>query len=283
MSEKENEIGLLDLLIIVSENIRLLMLASLGAGLIAWGITSAMPQSYVSRAILVLPASAQALEGVATAMVSPLVLDPLIDSSKLSDGDSIEVARQKLAGQIKPSIGKDGLLRLDVTAATPVQAQLLANAVIDGWLKSAALSEQARTDLLRQLSYAKDELDSTRRLLSSLLHSLAGQKGDGLRKTLMRSDAAATLAALGELEARYSKEVQEITRSLLSRDVVKQPPTLPVESVSPRRGLISALSALIAGMAMVLYALGRQAWRCAARDPQTATKLARLRAALRLR
>lgn len=61
-------------------------------------------------------------------MVSPLVLDPVVQSLSLSAGHTIESARAKLASQIKATVGKDGLLRIDATANTPLEAQKIANA-----------------------------------------------------------------------------------------------------------------------------------------------------------
>jgi hypothetical protein len=99
---------------------------------------------------------------------------------------------------------------------------------------------------------------------------------------LLDQGGGATIVAVGELQARYLSEVLSISRSLkgLSRDIVTQPPTLPTEHVSPKKGLFATLSALAAGFALLLWVFMRQAWRNAVLDPQAAPKLARLRAAL---
>lgn len=211
-------------------------------------------------------------------MVSPLVLDPLIESLKLSEGRPIEVARKKLGDQIKATVGKDGLLRLDVTATTPAQAQALANAVIDSWLKSTLPGEQDRADLEKRLGYARVSLDATRRLLERL----TAEGGASLNKPLTRGEAGTSIVAVGELQARYLSEVLNIPRWLqgLSRDVVKQPPTLPTEPVSPKKSLVAVLSALAAGFVLLLWVFMRQAWRNAAQNPETAEKQARLRLAM---
>lgn len=289
METEENGMSLLDLLVVVAENIKLLILGPLTVGLLVWGLASAMPQSYVSRAILMLPASvhgqmqiqaqAQALERAAVMMVSPLVLDQVIDSLKLPAGPSIEATRQQVGSQIKASAGKDGLLRLEVTGTSPTQAQTLANAVIDGWLKTTIPNETERADLMRRLGYAKDSLDSVHRILSRL-----GDEGSAsLNKSLTRNDGA--VAAQLELKKRYMDEILEIThlQNGLSRDVVKQPPTLPVEPVAPRKGLIALLSALGACLVLLLWVFMRQAWQDAAQDPLRAPKIARLRMALSLK
>ena len=70
--EEENEISLLDLLIVVAENLKLLILGSFAAGLLVLGIAFILPQSYVSQAILSLPTPTPAQAAVM--MVSPVVL-----------------------------------------------------------------------------------------------------------------------------------------------------------------------------------------------------------------
>lgn len=294
---EENEVSLLDLLVVVAENIKLLIFGPLAVGLLALGIAFAVPQSYVSQAILVLPIPAVASNQnqnqnqssafmpspaqAAAMMTSPLVLDPLIESQKQLEGRSIEAARKKLGDQIKATVGKDGLLRLDVTATTPAQAQALANAVIDGWLKSTVPGDQDRADLEKRLGYAKVSLEVTRRLLDRL----AAEGGVSLNKPLTRGEAGTSMVAIGELQARYLSEVMEIPRWLqgLSRDVVKQQPTLPTEPAAPKKSLIAVLSALTTGFVLLLWVFMRQAWRTAAKDPQVAEKQARLRAALGLK
>ncbi|NMM11420.1 MAG: hypothetical protein HHJ16_14250 [Polaromonas sp.] len=115
---EEKEVSLLDLLVVVAENLKLLILGPVLVGLLAIGY--ALPQSLTSQAILALPAPIA--PQAAAMMVSPLVLDPVIQMQNLSKGQSIQGARAELASQIKAAVGKDGLLRLDVTADTPIHA-----------------------------------------------------------------------------------------------------------------------------------------------------------------
>jgi hypothetical protein len=281
--EEENEVSLLDLLVVIAENLKLLILGPLVAGLLALGIAFAVPQSYVSQAILTLPTPTPTPTPTQAAamMVSPLVLDPVIESLNLSGGHPIQVARTALAQQVKAAVGKDGLLRLDVTANTPLEAQAIANAVIDTWLKSTVPSEQDRADMEKRLAWAKASLESVHRLLGNLTAD-----GGALSKPLTRGEAGTSIVAVGELQGRYLSDVLNIPRQLkglLRDDVVKQPPTLPTEPTAPKKGLIAVLSTLATGLALLLWVFMRQAWRNAALDPQAAPKLARLRAALGLK
>lgn len=211
-------------------------------------------------------------------MVSPLVLDPVIQSLSLSAGHTIERARATLASQIKATVGKDGLLRLDTTANTPLEAQKIANAIIDTWLKSTVPGDKDRADLEVRLIQAKVSLESVRRLLDRL----TGEDSAVLNKPLTLGGANTSIVAVGELQARYQADVLSIPRSLqgLARDVVMQPPTLSTEPVAPKKSLIAVLAALGSGFALLLWVFMRQAWKNAALDPETAEKQAKLRAAI---
>ena len=79
---EEKEIGLLDMLLVVAENLKQLILGPLVVGLLALGIGYALPQSFTSQAILALPTTTQA----SAMMVSSLVLDPVIELLNLSKG-----------------------------------------------------------------------------------------------------------------------------------------------------------------------------------------------------
>ena len=267
------EISLLDLLLVIAENIKLLVLGPLLFGLAALAAGYAMPQSFTSQAILT-TAPAQAV----SMMVSPLVLDPVIKSLNLAEGNSIEGARVKLASQIKATLGKDTLLRLDITAASPAEAQKLANLVIEAYFKSTVPGELDRLDLEKKLDYAKTSLAAVRRLLSGIT---AGGSGL-LNKPLTLGEAGTSVVALGELQARYLGDVLSIPRALqgLSRDVLIQPPTLPTVAAAPKKGLIAILAALASGFALLLWVFLRKAWMSTAQDPLGAEKQKRLQAAL---
>jgi hypothetical protein len=272
----ENDVSLLDPLILVAENLGLLILGPLFIGLAALGIGYVLPQSFTSQAILTPPVEIQAQ--AAAIMVSPLVLDSVIESVKLSHSDSMQQARARLERRIKAAAAKDGLLRIDVTANSPAEAQSIANAVIDAWLKSTVPGPQDRADLEKRLAFAKASLESVRRLQDQLITEGAVP----LVKSLTRGEAGASIVAIGELQSRYLGEVLNIPRQLtgLTRDVVKQPPTLPTEPVAPKKSFIVVLSVFGSGVALLLWVFMRQAWKIGEQDPQTAEKQAKLRAAI---
>jgi uncharacterized protein involved in exopolysaccharide biosynthesis len=301
MSDSESEpaqaentaTGAIDRLLVVAENLKLLVLGSIAAGLLAYGICFVVPQSYTSQAILSLPAiplSPSASQQVlpvpqtptqaAAIMVSPLVLDPIIRTFNLSDERDQDVARKKLADKIKATVGKDLLLRLEVTAPSPEQAQKLANAIIDTWLKSTVPGERERGDLEKRLGYLKLSLDS----VTGLIERIAKDGTESLGKPLTRGEAGSSLVALGELQGRYLTEVIAIPRALqgMSRDVVAQPPTLPIEPSWPKKSWIAGFSSLGALALILMCLFGLEALRAAEQEPAAADKLNRLRRAIKL-
>ena len=270
---EENQVSMLDLLLVIAENIKLLLIGPLVIGLLSLLVGFALPQSFTSQAILV-SAPAQA----APMLTSPLVLDPVINTLNWSDEVSIESARLRLASQIKAVMGKDTLLRLDVTADKPEKAQKIANLVIDSYLKTTRPGELDRADLEKRLSYAQNSLASVSKLIERITSDGSGM----LNKPITLGMSGTSVVALGELQARYLGEVLSIPRTLqgLSRDIVVQPPTLPTEAVAPKRGLIALMSVLLSGIALLLWVFARKAWVSTKQDPRTANKQARLRAAM---
>jgi uncharacterized protein involved in exopolysaccharide biosynthesis len=175
-------------------------------------------------------------------------------------------------------MGKDALLRLEVTAKTPAEAQKNANLIIDAYLKSTAPGELDRADMEKRLSYAKTSLESVRKLIERITSNGAGM----LNKPITLGEAGTSVVALGELQARYLGEVLSIPRALqgLSRDAVIQQPTLPTEAVAPKKSLIAILAALAGGFVLLLWVFVRKAWVNTQNDPVVAVKQARVRAAL---
>lgn len=211
-------------------------------------------------------------------MVSPLILDSVVQTQNLYQEKSAQAARAQLTKQIAVTISKDGLLRLQAIANTPAQAQAIANAVIDSWLKSTVPVGHDREDLEKRLAHSQASLESLRSLTPKQTSSGAVR----FERPLIRSEHVTSLLALDELQTRYFSELLDIQRSLqgLSRDVIKQPPTLPTEPVSPKKDLIVALTALGSALFLLLWVFMQQSWKHAAQDPQTAAKQAKLLSAI---
>ena len=285
--------GPLDLLVAVVENLRILVLGVTCAGLLGYGLSFFWPEQFVSQAILALPEATpgvaqngahrvQAFPLVAQAavmMVSQPVLDPVVQSLPPVVGQSAQRARMVLAEQIKVTVGKEGLMRLEVTARAPAEAQAIANAVIDSWLRTTVPTEQYRLEMALRLEHDQRALlviDKTLRQLS--LESPAGASIPGGRLA-----ESGNVVALLQLQSQYLDRTLNLPRLMagVTRDVVKQAPTLPTDAESPRRARVAGVSALVTGLALLVWVCARRGWRNVAPGSGFADNQDRLRAAFR--
>ena len=93
--QAEDEISLLDLLQTIVDNLRLLVIGPLVAGLLAYGVSLVIPKTYESTAIL------KSEQNLAGQMLTASVLDPI--AAKLGYTPKMEAddARDKLQKEIK--------------------------------------------------------------------------------------------------------------------------------------------------------------------------------------
>lgn len=269
--------GILDWVIFLMENIKLLVFGPSIFALVGLGIAFVLPQSYTSSAIISMPnllTAAQMSQQVATIIGSPVVLDPVIDILGLSPGLSRDVARARLASQLKSSVGKDNLLRLEVTAKSPVDAQKIATTVISVWLKSTKPSDQERADLEKRLEYTKTSLATVDKVF---LEMLAGDPKE--RLGMSRKDAGISLVAIAELRDRYLEQILVLPRALegVSPDVVKQLPTLPTMAAKPKK-LMVVIAFTAVGVVLSLLLILIHSWLDKANaSPVITEKIAHLR------
>lgn len=98
------EVGLLDVLVTLAENVKLLVIGSLLVGFCALGIGFMLPQTYQSVAVL------QAEQPTASLMMTAVVLDPVIEALGLAKDETLEAARIKLRERVKAAIGRNDKL-----------------------------------------------------------------------------------------------------------------------------------------------------------------------------
>src|SRR5450830_787967 len=154
--EEDDEISLLDLLQVVADNLRLLVLAPLAAGLLALGISFAIAPTFTATTKFMPPQQQQSaaasmlaslgalggLAGAATGLKNPAdqyvafmksrtVQDTLVDRFKLMEryqSKYKENARTSLDANVLIASGKDGLITVDASDKDPAFAAQLANA-----------------------------------------------------------------------------------------------------------------------------------------------------------
>ena len=228
-SPEDDEISLLDLLQVVVDNLRLLVLGPLAAGLLALGIsfiiaptftatTKFLPPQQQQSAAATMLASLGALGGLAGAatgiknpndqfvafLQSRTVQDALIDRFKLMDryeDEFRDTARKTLSSSVNISSGKDGLITIDASDKDKAFAAQLANAYVEELrtlLGRLAITEaqQRRVFFEKQLKDAKDKLVKAELAL----------QGSGVNSNVLKTDPAAAVEGLARLKATIAAQ-----------------------------------------------------------------------------
>ena len=268
--------GLLDVLVVVAENLKLLVMGSLAVGLTALGICFVVPQTYQSVAVF------QADPATASLMTTATVLNPVITSLKLEQGTTLEEARTKLQGQIKATVGRtDKLLTLMVSAPSAAQAQAISTGVLERTFVESRPKAAVRTRLETQLAEARVRLknaqdvgESLRKRLesSSLLASTSSEVARGYAELLSASGAAQTQIGTLETQLEGLSDSQRI-----------QAPTLPERASQPKKALIAIGATLAAGLALLVFVFIRHGLQTAAVNESDSEKLVRIRKSLGIR
>jgi tyrosine-protein kinase Etk/Wzc len=224
ISPDDSEISLLDLLQVVVDNLRLLVLAPLAAGLLALGFTFTIaptfnavtkflpPQQQQSGAAAMLAGlgALGGLAGAASGLKSPAdqyvaflksnsVQDALIDRLALTDrykSEHRQTTRTALAGNVQIVSGKDGLITIDASDKDPAFAAQLANAHVEELrilLNRIAVTEaqQRRLFFENQLSTTKDNLVKAEQAL----------KSSGVNSGVLNANPQAAVEGLARLKA----------------------------------------------------------------------------------
>ena len=229
--QDDGEISLLDLLQVVVDNLRLLVLGPLMCGLAALGISFTIPPSYTAKTQFLPPQQQQSaaasmlaslgslggLAGAATGLKSPAdqyiafmksvsVQDALIERFKLIEKYEAKLktdARLALTGSVRIAAGKDGLISIEVDNTDPKFAADLANAHVDELRKllsrlAVTEAQQRRMFFEKQLELAKDNLAKADQAL----------KSSGINSSVLKSSPASAVEAVARLKAGIS--VQEV-------------------------------------------------------------------------
>lgn len=269
------EFSLLDLLVTLADNVKLLIIGPLLVGLCALAIGFALPKTYESVAVL------QADQLPASLMTTAAVLDPVIATQGLAKDDTVEEARLKLREQIKAVIGRtDKLLTLTVSAGTAQQAQAIANALLQQAYKESRPRANARLRLETQLAEAKMRLKNAQTAADSLARRLESSAA-----ITSGNDPGRGYAELLNTAAEAQKQVSALEAQLegLSEAMLIQPPTLPEKASKPKKGLIAIGATLAAGLLLLMYVFMRQVAHKTAATARAAEKLARIRRSMGLK
>lgn len=281
---EDDEISLLDLLVTITDNLKLLILGPMAAGLIALGVGFVVPPTFESEALIKVPNPVStttttttankslSAEALAATLQSAVALDPVVLANggpNTAQGQTLTDARKALQSRISVSIGKkDGLLTLKAQGESPQQAQQLAQQLI---AQAQRVSKPHGDDLKR----LQDQLDNQKLQLQAAQQALR----EYTQSKSANNTSAPLLLTLVQSASQRMLELEDHMRGLTDSDIV-QSPTLPDRAIKPNKSLIAVVAALAMGFALLLFVFVRQAMRNAAADPTHASKLAHIKRSL---
>ena len=222
--QDEDEISLLDLLQVLVDNLRLLVLGPLAIGLSALGITFAIPPTYTATTVIMPPQQQQsgaammlqslgALGGLAGAasglknpndqfvsmMKSDFVADELVARFGLLQRYDVDYkvdARKKLLEYSKINTGKDGLITIEVDDRDPATAANIANAYVDAFSK--LLNRLAITESQQRRLFFEKQVEDTKQKLNAAQIAL---ETSGVNVSALKTSPEASIKATAELQA----------------------------------------------------------------------------------
>ena len=266
-----DEINLLELLVVIAENLKLLILGPIIAGLAALGFAFYMTPTYESVSIMqtntVEPNLVVSLTHSADVLQS--VAKELQIAPDVSHTTRLSIMQQR----VRAAVGRqDKLVTLTTRASTPQQAQQLNLVVLQHVYPLTKPMNAQRIEV--QIKTLQEDLKAG----TALAQSIAKQ----LEQDSVSEGSARLYAEMRSINAQHMMDIVKLQGEMegLSTDNLVQQATLPDKPTAPKKSLIAAAAGLVTGMALLIFVFIRQAMRNASQNPEQAETLRRLRAAL---
>ncbi|CAG0984191.1 hypothetical protein MTYP_01920 [Methylophilaceae bacterium] len=301
-SQADDEISLLDLLIVLAKHKKMIMGITIAAALISIAYALNLPNIYTGTTKVLPPQQSQSsasallsqLGGLAGATGGSLgiknpndlyiamlrsrnVMEKIVkrfDLQKAYKAKTITDALNALQKASNISVGKDGVITVEVDDKNPELASALANAYIEELNKlvqTFALSEaaQRRQFFETQMKPARDKLTDAA-IIFDRTPNTSLQYRDALRDLKYREAIYEILAKQFEMakldEAKDSPLIQVLDKA-----------TVPEKKSKPKRSIIVILTVLVTGFMGILWAFIKEANEKANAIPQQAERLRILR------
>ena len=268
------EMGVLDFLVLTAENWKLIFGGSTLVGLLAFVVGLALPQTFVSTAVLAAPLAQVAGSELvlASLMNSASVVDPVIKQLKLKGEDPIDLAREKLRDNLKIAVGKgDKLVTLVASAESPEQAVALAEAVLNQTYIESKPKEVNLSRITAQINAAK-AAEKKAQDATAILAKRLGEADSG-ESALGYAELLAAAANAQNLIVQLEDKLQGVSAANLV-----QAPVLPQKPVKPKKISIALGAFIVAFFLLLIYVVSRH-FLVNLGGASTAEKIARMRRA----
>jgi len=282
----DDEISLLDILVVVAENFRLLVLAPLVIGAIVFGIVSFQPKTYESIAILEPPPTLEnsGTDGAATMVArinSPEVRVPSVESQAWIRDQRLGPRELQTFLQDAVSVRSDrqsGLVTVTTYGPSPAEAQSFLQALLESYAAVASPQGPERQRILKGLNSSRSALSIINSAIAAFM-KINKETGEVASNLATLPAARPALADLVAQRALHENTIQDLEKllSISLQDIVLQAPTLNERAVKPKGLQLTAIAVILSGLALTVFVFLRAALRGLSSNPEGADKVARIR------
>jgi uncharacterized protein involved in exopolysaccharide biosynthesis len=280
---EDDEIDLLDLLLTIAENIKLLIVGPLLAGMLALVGVWFWPATYESS--FTLNAQKTLIDGVGEIkFIQPQQISDIAVAKRTLDAAAQvlaaakqpDLAQRLLAGAATSSVPRNTphvLVKLQ--APTAQAAHDMAQALLSATLQASRPQGEELARLTKELQKNQAALDNAVTLEARLDQAI--KQGKGSNEELAKNYTA-LLTAISAQAKRV--DLQRVRLAGLDENDIVSKPAVPSTPSKPRQTLVVLISILATGFALLLWVFVRKAFQGAALNPESAAKLALIRQAL---
>lgn len=302
----EDEINLLDLLIVLARHKKMIMGVTFVAALLAVGVSLLKPNIYTSTANIMPPLQNQSsasallgqlgglagLAGGAMGIKNPsdnyiallksrTLMEKIVarfDLQQVYKAKSLADALGALGGSANFTVGKDGIITVEVSDLDPKRAADMANAFIEelsNLMKNYALTDasQKRVFFEQQMKQAKDKVTDAEIRLDKIPNTSL-QYADAVRD-LKYQEAIWEILAKQFATAKLDEAMDFPLIQVLDKAIP------PEKKSKPKRALTVILATLVALFFAVIWAFVSEAIQRAKERPEQAQRIAELGKAFR--
>lgn len=285
----EDEISLLDLLLVIAENIKLLIIGPIVAGLAALGFAFNMTPVYTAKTTIIPPAVQGSAGGNTAAILGQLGgLGGLVGGALPASGRHMAYLNSDLLRD--EIIQKFDLQKRWKHKYLTQTRQALKNAMVINDDKKTGLVTIEFTN--KDPEFAAEVTNAYVAVLSRLLGEAAIEAARARREFLEKQIVEATRKSYQSPQVREAV-IQGLVREFETTRLAEQQPNPNIVQVDvakapelksgPKRALIAVIASLAAGFLLLLFVFIRRAMANASQDPESAEKLGRIRRAFGLR
>jgi uncharacterized protein involved in exopolysaccharide biosynthesis len=244
---------------VVSDNLKLLVLGTIVAGLIAFGLAGVWPKSYTSVAYLTIDENEA--KTADARMRSTLVLDKVLAEFKVPE-DTLEARRRHLEENRRIIVATGtspktpGLFRLEYSDRDPAAAQKINSSFIEAWLASTQPPPERRATLEAEIQRSDLQVQSISQLIDRLVKDAPSLIAPSSLQGELATPIASLIAKRDEGLANLTK-LRDLLKGV-SRDVIFAPPDLPEEPSWPKVGIITLLATFASALLLLVFVVLRR-------------------------